>query len=358
MKLLPFILTSAFLFSASSAEIVFLAHPAQPVPAEKTVIWSPLLQATWDQMNLRLGGKPKGIVPPNPLMTQLDDFRWKVDQVMPEEAWKTWSGTATPEFLETVNREAGAMLRSSEPTFTIARPDPQRLAFFGLLDREIMFKREMYRAKVTSMIFHEAAGGKPVSFFGVRGRWAEDFDDAVSVLSWRPSVSSHAIQIRCRDGDDTVILYLPSEPHDFTTACEWIRTWRRAIPEPLGEHNPVDPSIIKSVDEVRIPYLAFDTSADLATQLKGVRDYGKKRGQWSIERAEMKFKFELHEKGARVRATSSLGTDPFAAPPESRQFNYDRPFFVFLWRKEAEWPYFGAWIGDRSAMKEPAPGEP
>jgi len=50
----------------------------------------------------------------------------------------------------------------------------------------------------------------------------------------------------------------------------------------------------------------------------------------------------------------NAGSDPFAEPQprgHPRQFIYDHPFFVFLWRDGAAWPYFGAWIGDASALK-------
>ncbi len=62
--------------------------------------------------------------------------------------------------------------------------------------------------------------------------------------------------------------------------------------------------------------------------------------------------FELHERGARVRAVAEGGMDPFGGPPSTypRDFSFGRPFFVFLWRDKAEWPYFGAWVGDASAM--------
>ena len=40
-----------------------------------------------------------------------------------------------------------------------------------------------------------------------------------------------------------------------------------------------------------------------------------------------------------------------------RRFVFDRPFFIFLWRDKAEWPYFGAWIGDSSALV-PFPTKP
>jgi hypothetical protein len=52
-----------------------------------------------------------------------------------------------------------------------------------------------------------------------------------------------------------------------------------------------------------------------------------------------------------------LAADPFAGTPEtpptvSRHFIYDRPFFAFLWRDGAEWPYFGVWIGGVSALEK------
>ena len=30
--------------------------------------------------------------------------------------------------------------------------------------------------------------------------------------------------------------------------------------------------------------------------------------------------------------------------------NHDRPFFAFLWRDNADWPYLGVWVGDSSAL--------
>jgi len=77
---------------------------------------------------------------------------------------------------------------------------------------------------------------------------------------------------------------------------------------------------------------------------------------WAVVcRAEQVTSFELFEKGARVRVQTSFGAEPFGSsppPPPPRDFIFDRPFFVFLWRDGAEWPYFGAWIGDASALRK------
>ena len=70
-------------------------------------------------------------------------------------------------------------------------------------------------------------------------------------------------------------------------------------------------------------------------------------------------KFALSEKGGKVRAEVEMEAMPLsAAPPPPppppvipRVFRYDRPFFVFLWRRDSEWPYFGAWIGNAEVME-------
>ena len=76
---------------------------------------------------------------------------------------------------------------------------------------------------------------------------------------------------------------------------------------------------------------------------------------WKLYRVEQITRFDLHEEGARVRVETGFEAKPFSGlpPPPAipRNFIYDRPFFVFLWRDKAEWPYFGAWIGDTSALK-------
>lgn len=54
-------------------------------------------------------------------------------------------------------------------------------------------------------------------------------------------------------------------------------------------------------------------------------------------KAEQRLKFELTEKGAKLRAEVEMLAAPFGEPPPPpptvpRFFHYDRPFFVFLWR--------------------------
>ena len=104
-----------------------------------------------------------------------------------------------------------------------------------------------------------------------------------------------------------------------------------------------------------MPHLKLEAIADFTPELQGARTFKDIDVPWQITKAEQRTRFELHEKGARVEVRVEGGDDPFGGPPEPprlvpRRFVYDRPFFVFLWRDQAEWPYFAAWIGDASTM--------
>ena len=142
---------------------------------------------------------------------------------------------------------------------------------------------------------------------------------------------------------------------DFSTACDQLRTLRKAwVADPKRSLGPDDPQIHLR-DEIQVPYLKLGTTHDFAASLSSLRFYQDQPLPRQIGRAEQQVKFELHEGGARVRAKVSAD-DPFGGEPPApkvhpRSFLYDAPFFVFLWRDEAEWPYFGSWVGDATAME-------
>lgn len=330
----------------ANAGIVTVMHPDEKFDAGHTAVWSPLFQATWDAMNRALGGAPQKVDPPNEAMAMLDAFKWDAALVMPESGWKVWSGEATGDFLKRVNAEAAEMTGDKEGPFTLQTTDPHVLACFGLLDREVVFEKEFQRAKASPLEFKAMDQSHKVSFFGTRGRNAGLYGRSVRVL--HHAKDWHALEASCKDGDNKVILYLPPQPQNFAEACVIIRESRKAEEVKGGK-------FLNEGDDLRIPYLKLDVREDMAGRLQGGRFYGNAGDPWTIARAEQMTSFELFEKGARVRVETSFGAEPFGSPPPPpppRNFLYDRPFFVFLWRDGAEWPYFGAWIGDASALRK------
>jgi hypothetical protein len=346
------VLLTIVCFSVSaSAEVSTILHPEEKIPPGETVVWSPLFQATWDAMNTSLGGKPTKVEPPSELMARLDSFQWKAEQVLPESGWKVWSGPSTEAFLKQANAEAAKMTGEPEGPFTLASPNPKSIACFGLLDREVEFERAFHKSKKAPLLFRVGESQENVAFFGVRGNLSGLYGRSVKVL--KHEQNWHALEISCNAGDDKLVLYMPPEPQDFKTACEVVLGLRGEV---RNEITTVESNLrlyLNSGDDIRIPYVSLDTKKDFTDQLIGLRYYEKAEDPWLIGRAEQKTRFVLFEKGARVRVVAESGADPFAGTPKllkPRKFIYDRPFFVFLWRDGAEWPYFGVWLGDTTAL--------
>lgn len=331
------------------AEVMTVPDPYVDFPADRTVVWSPLFQATWDAMDREMGGKPTRIDPPNALMERLDDFQWKPETVLPESGWKVWGGRATPESVKLVNEEAQEMFGKAD--FKVVDPVNGSIACFGMLQRDVEFVTPFHRSMRVPMSFGQE--GHSVRFFGALGEQSERYGNRVKVLSYRPVDRSFALEIDCKGEDDKVVLYRPAKRQDFSRACAWIRQWRAGYDPQEALTGSWEDRVLHRDDEVRIPYVAFDTVAEMKDKLRGDRWYEGSPVPWFISRAEQKTKFELHEKGARVRVETSIQMDPFAGAPATvpRKFIFDRPFFIFLWRDKAEWPYLGVWVGDVSGLE-------
>ena len=325
-----------------------VTHPEEKFDSAQTVVWTPLFQATWDRLNGFYGGKPVKVHPPNELIDKLNRFEWDATKVMPQKGWKTWTGTATSKFLEQVNREAREITGENENPFHLQQENPQAAALFGLLDRELSFTRPFPRSLKEPMEFAGKAGKQKVHFFGVRGKGSGGF--SVKVLAYLPAENSHAVEITCGDRDEAVLLYRPSGAIDFAEACRLLRTWRQQWHTKKSSFKEDDPHLHVG-DDLRIPYVKLDSTIDFKDRLDSERLHPN-RTIARISCAEQVVKFALHERGAKVQAKTSM-EDPFAGELETvpREFRFDAPFFVFLWRKDAELPYLGAWIGDASAME-------
>jgi hypothetical protein len=329
-----------------AAEIVAVAHPWENLPNDKTVVWTPLFQAAWDDLH-RGFGAPVKIDPPNALMDRLDHFPWKAEAVMPRDHWKVWAGDATKELIDKANAEAARITGENKGPFQI-EPRPGNRIALGLLDRNLVFKKPLHRSVDAPLVFHSADGTNlPVRFFGTRHKASGGYGGVVRVLAYQ--AGSHALQI-ASDADDSAVLYLPEKPVSFIEACAKLREWRSK--ELAGAYGSVQDRNLHEKDDVRIPVLKLENTTDFVPLLGSVR-YFESGVPWKLYKAEQRLKFALTEKGAKLRVKVEMDMEPFGeAPMMPRFFHYDRPFFVFLWRDGAEWPYFGAWVGNGAPMEE------
>jgi hypothetical protein len=316
-------------------------------PKGATQVWSPLFQASWEKLNEIQVGKLEKVVPPNDLITKLEEFEWQAEEVMPKDGYAVYAGPATQEFaLETAASIKKKFDVGIDPSWMI--PTPHGKAAYGILLRELKFKKKFFRSQKKALEFQTRTGEtRLVEFFGTSGVHSDAYGDHVKVLHYAADTSSFVLSVATDKEGENLIVYRPDQESCFRDAMELVK---KAMGEPLsGHYGSVNNGSLHQKDVVKIPYLTLDVGTDFTEQLSGSLHFTGDSMPWRVKKAFQLTKFELFEEGARVRVDTGISADPFGGPPEPpaitpRSFICDRPFYVFLWRTAAEWPYLAVWI--------------
>ncbi len=138
--------------SSSIAEPRAILEIDQVPERGQSLLWTPLFQASWDQLNTMHGGAPEKVVPPNDLVTRLDGFQWNEEKVMPKDGYAIFAGSATPAFAETaaakIKKQFGVEMSPSQlPAM------PQGIAIYSILLRDLNFQKQFFRARAQPLEF-------------------------------------------------------------------------------------------------------------------------------------------------------------------------------------------------------------
>lgn len=331
-------------------------------PQGQTLVWSPLFQASWDKLNAMHGGVPEKVVPPNKLISRLDQFQWRMDEVMPKDGYATFAGPTTQEFAQAtavkIKKQFGVEMTPSNATAV-----PGGVSLYGILVRDLSFQKGFFRSRKNPLSFKDGTGAThDVKFFGTIGRHSGKYGNSVKVLDYKPLKKSFILSIVTDRVDETLIIYRPDLAMSFGKAIQQVAG---AIKVPFdGPYGSLTDGTLHKNDTVKIPYLTLNANTFFTSQLKGARFYAGENQPWQIAQAYQITNFELFEKGARIRVETRVDDGPFGGPPPPpprrvtyvpRNFVCDEPFFVFVWREGAPWPYFSAWIDGDAALNTFSP---
>ena len=333
--------------AAAAGEPACILDIDEVPPEGATLVWSPLSQALWDKLNEMQGGRLEKVDPPNALIAKLHEFEWRPDEVMPKNGFAVHVGPATREFglttAASIRKQFGVEINAADVPVR-----DQGLAAYGILLRDLKFKKKFHRSKQAPLEFRSRTGEvHTVEFFGTAGGLSGDYGDLVRVLHCQGDGSSFTLSIATDREGENLIIHRPKAECTFRQAMEGVKN---AMKDPLsGEHGSLKDGSLHAQDVIKIPYVTIDAKTDLAPQLKGNLHYAGEAVTWNVGKALQMTRFELSEEAVRVRVDSSMDIGPFGGPPEPppvipRKFVCDRPFFVFLWRTEADWPCLATWI--------------
>lgn len=337
-----------FLPSLSQATPVAVLNLEKLPQSGQTSIWSPLFQASWDQLKQNHAGKLIKIEPPNPLIMKLETFQWEKDKVMPPDGYAIYAGLNTPEFAKATAADVKKRFHFDMDTTSLPQTG-RGMAYYGVLMRDLTFQKTFFRSRKTSLLFSDGKGkSHRVSFFGTAGGNSGAYGKNVKIIEYSPKKKSFVLSINTDKPSENIIIYRPENPSSFHTAIQHIQS---ALQNPLqGRWGAVDYTFLHENDIVKIPHLKIHTTTSLTTLLKGHRFYENESDPSFIARAYQITDFELSETGAKIRLQTGTA-DAFGGASIPRNFTCDSPFFVFAWRDEASHPYFAAWIDGPDALQ-------
>lgn len=169
----------------------------------------------------------------------------------------------------------------------------------------------------------------------------------MKVLNYEPTTPSFVLSMETDREDEKLIIYRPDKESSFRLA---IKREKKAMDAPLsGGYGSLKDGSLHRNDIVKIPYLKVDADTNFAGLLSGELHYTGNPLPWKVASAFQLTRFELFEEGAKVHVETGVVMEPFGDPPtpptiSSRSFICDQAFFVFMWRKGADWPYLATWV--------------
>jgi hypothetical protein len=346
-----------FLFVFFSAAMLASGAPECILDLEQspkkgiTQVWSPLFQAGWDKLQFMQKAKIEKVDPPNPLISRLAEFQWKEMEVMPAGAYALYAGPATPQFARATAHAIQKNFRIDFQPQETQNP-PGSMAAYGVLVRNLRFEKNFFRARNSWLDFRDSNEAlHKATYFGTAGTHTMEFGRYVKVLDYKDDGNSFVLAIATDRKDEKIIIFRPEQMVAFQPAIEHVKAMRKA-----GRDAGPEATSLQLLEDVQIPYIRIDARSDLADQLQGKIHYSGKHDPYIVGIASQNVRFELFEDGAKVRVETRSTLDPFGpalpkAPPRSpRKFICDRPFFVFLWRDKAEWPYLASWIDGQDCL--------
>lgn len=183
------------------------------------------------------------------------------------------------------------------------------------------FKRAMLVAEVWQLPW---CNGNAMPFFGARLTACAAYDDTIRVLYYRHRSRACALRLMGVKEDESIVLYLPEESQSMTEALAWVKTWSQRPAEAVWGR---DRDLLGPLDDVRIPKVALRVPSAFSFLMDGTGRPFEPRPIPQI----------IH------------GFTPF----RPSRYWFDRPFFLFLWKKKSDQPHAGIWFGDTSGfMKE------
>ena len=298
--------------------------------------WCPTFQLVWNDMQNELVGGNVKFQEPNVMVDNLNKQAFKDSDLAEEYYYKNF-GIMSKELKQEIEKGIEEKFAEKSDILDLFEwpevPTPDRYFFYSMLKRDFEFENEF---KVLDN--KNFAQTENVEYFGVDSNTAEEVRNQVSVLYYN-SNTDFAVTLQTKQGDEITLVRAPTG-ENFEEILE-------NVERKESKYNGSE--TLNESDTLSIPNLNINALKEY-TELENKEFTLKTKEIAYIEKAIQTIKFKLDNKGGEIKSEAGMVVEK-AAILESRNFDFNDNFAIFLKEEDKDLPYFAAVISDINLFK-------
>ena len=304
------------------------------VTADST--WCGIFQLVWNDMQNELVGGNVKFQEPNVMVDNLNKQAFKESDLSEEYYYKNF-GIMSKELKQEIEKGIEEKFAEKSDILDLFEwpevPTPDRYFFYSMLKRDFEFENEF---KVLDN--KNFAQTENVEYFGVDSNTAEEVRNQVSVLYYN-SDTDFAVTLQTKQGDEVTLVRAPTG-ENFEEILE-------NVERKESKYNGSE--TLNESDTLSIPNLNINALKEY-TELENKEFTLKTKEIAYIKKAIQTIKFKLDNKGGEIKSEAGMVVQK-AAILESRNFDFNDNFAIFLKEEDKDLPYFAAVISDINLFK-------
>ena len=288
----------------------------------KNSVWCITFQLVWnDFMDKVANGKPIQLEGGNPaLVDELNKKLYTANDISTSSYYKV-QGEVSPALKKQIEKAIYKQFKEKSDIIGMVNWNAKNAyIFYAMLKKEFNFLTPF--EILTSAPFN---GSENVKYFGIKKNSDNKLRENVKVLFYNDN--EYAIKLSTKESED-VILYKTAKNDDFITLYDFVMNNAKA--ENLGYS-----------DTLKVPNIDINKMISY-DELCNKKVLGTDK---VITQAIQTIKFKLDNKGGSLKSEAIIGLMRTSlAPDNSRHFNFDEPFVLFLKEQGKDKPYFATRI--------------
>ncbi|MHC4541552.1 MAG: hypothetical protein ACYS74_17515 [Planctomycetota bacterium] len=341
-------------FSGSSKSLkdtIILPTLDSPYPENKNVVWCSSFQLAWNQMKDDVIGAAVEVVGAEELAARLNNAE-QSDADVEASSFYSAAGRVEEGIIGKVQKDMAVRFPShSVPDFSYIAAIPRAILAYSYLTANVPFKYP-YRQVRERFVFTDSRGLETdVGAFGVWGiHWAyKKMREQVEILYFREDREATNRDLRmkefaidlCRHSAPCQVVAAVVEPKE--TLAQTLTYIDRRIENFRQQRTYEQERFLDRVDVLTVPEMFWEIDHRFE-ELIG-KEVANANPAMPIVEARQWIKFKLDRYGAALESEAIIAV---AAIP--RHFKFNRPFLVYMKKRDREQPFFVMWVDNAELL--------